>query len=609
MMSGMSVKVNDFSIHVATVNGSGSQSSNNVLMRAIFRMGIPVSGKNLFPSNIQGLPTWFTVRVSADGWTARRVETEILVCMNDQTYVDDVKALPQGAIVIHHDHMNIASIRNDVTSIPVPFSKIIAEACPEPRLRKLAVNMVYVGVLAEYLKITDEAIELAMAQQFKGKAKVIDLNRAAIQAGRAFAKGSQSAAPFPYKVESMNKTQGKILIEGNAAAGLGSVFSGCGFVSWYPITPSTSLVDYFSEYAEKYRVDQKTGQKNFAVVQAEDELAAIGMVLGSSWMGARAMTATSGPGISLMAEFAGFAYFAEVPAVVWDIQRIGPSTGLPTRTSQGDVSFAATLSHGDTKHICLYPGTVEECFTMAGTAFDLAEHFQTPVFVLSDLDLGMNFYMSDPFKYPDQSLNRGKVLTDADQEKLASSGRYVDVDGDGVPYRTLPGLKDRRGVFFTRGSGHNAKAVYTEKGTDYVEQMNRLSRKFETARNHVPKPLLEGSGKNKIGFIAYGSSHEGMREAIHILQNDLKVSVDYLRVRGFPFHQEVLEFIQSHERVFVVEQNRDGQLLSLLKNEPLLVRELPKIESILHYEGFPLPASFVIENYKRLTSGQKSAAA
>jgi len=609
MIGGMTVTVNDFSIHVATVNGSGSQSSNNVLMRSIFRMGIPVSGKNLFPSNIQGLPTWFTVRVSADGWTARRVNTEILVCMNDQTYIDDVKALPKGGIVIHHDHMNVSAIRSDVVSISVPFSKIIAEACPEPRLRKLAVNMVYVGILAEYLGITENAIELAMAQQFKGKAKVVELNRAAIQAGRNFVKEAGARQPFPYRVEGMSKTEGKILIEGNAAAGLGAVFSGCSFVSWYPITPSTSLVDYFSEYAEKYRVDEKTGKKNFAVVQAEDELSAIGMVLGSSWMGARAMTATSGPGISLMAEFAGFAYFAEVPAVIWDIQRIGPSTGLPTRTSQGDVSFAASLSHGDTQQICLYPGTVEECFQMAGDAFELAEHFQTPVFVLSDLDLGMNFYMSEPFAYPDQPLKRGKVLTDADQEKLANFGRYADVDGDGVPYRTLPGMKDRRGVFFTRGSGHNSKAAYTEKGSDYVEQMDRLRRKFETARSFVPKPILDGTGSAKIGFIAYGSSHEAMKEAIHTLRAETKLPIDYLRVRGFPFSQEVLDFVKSHDRIFVVEQNRDGQLISLLRNESSLVRDLSKIEAILHYEGFPLPASFVIDHFKKLIGGQKSVAA
>ncbi|MBN8554219.1 MAG: 2-oxoacid:acceptor oxidoreductase subunit alpha [Deltaproteobacteria bacterium] len=589
-------KVNDFSIHVATVNGSGSQSSNNVLMRAIFRMGIPVNGKNLFPSNIQGLPTWFTIRVNKDGWTARKVDTEILVCMNDLTYVDDVKQLKAGSVVIHHDHMNVAALRKDVTSLAVPFSKIIAEACADPRLRKLAVNMVYVGVVAELVGITEEAIELAMAQQFKSKQKVLDLNRAAITAGRNHVKATWPElldGKFSYQVQAMQKTQGKILIEGNAACALGSVFAGCSFVSWYPITPSTSVIDFFNEYSEKYKIDPETKLKNFAVVQAEDEMAAIGMVLGASWMGARSMTATSGPGISLMAEFTGFGYFAEVPAVIFDIQRIGPSTGLPTRTSQGDVLFAAHLSHGDTKNICLYPGNVEECYTLAAQAFDLAERFQTPVFVLSDLDLGMNFHMSDPFPYLDQPLDRGKVLTEKDQDQLAKFARYGDTDGDAVPYRTLPGLKDPRGVFFTRGSGHNAKAAYTESGAEYVTAMDRLNKKWETAKKYVPAPIVLGSGKNKIGVIAYGSSHDAMLESVHQLKTENGMDIDYLRIRAFPFAASVKDFIASHEKVFVVDQNRDAQMLSLLRIEKDLAAHAMKFESILHYDGYSLDARFV----------------
>jgi len=535
------------------------------------------------------------------------VNTEILVCMNDQTFTEDVKALHPESIVIHPDHMNVSALRSDVTSISVPFNKIIAEACADPRLRKLAINMVYVGIVAEFIGITDEAIELAMAQQFKSKLKVIELNRSALLAGRKFVRDNHASMKFPYKVEAMNKTQGKILIEGNAAAALGAVYSGCTFVSWYPITPSSSVIDFFTEYAEKTRTDKTTGKKNFAIVQAEDELSAIGMVMGASWMGARAMTATSGPGISLMAEFTGLGYFAEVPAVVWDIQRVGPSTGLPTRTSQGDVLFTAILSHGDTKNICLYPATVTECFEFAGTSFDLAERFQTPVFVLSDLDIGMNFFMADPFDYPTKAWDRGKVLTDADTDKLAKFERYGDPDGDGIPYRTLPGIKDRRGVFFTRGSGHNEKAAYTEKGSDFVNAMNRLAKKFETARAYVPKPILMGTGKNSVGLIAYGSSDDAMREALHLPKQDHRQEMDYLRVRAYPFTQEVLDFIKTHEKIILVEQNRDAQLLSLVKMEKDLVTHLPKIESILNYDGFPLDAPMLVERIQNLIKQRKAA--
>lgn len=528
--------------------------------------------------------------------------------MNDGTYLDDVKALEPGSVVIHHDHMNVSAIRSDLISISVPFNKLVTEACPDPRLRKLAVNMIYVGIVAQYIGITDEAIELAMKQQFKTKQKVIELNRSCIKAGRDYVLSKAAGVEsIPFKVEPLNLTQGKILIEGNAAAALGCIFSGCTFVSWYPITPSSSVIDYFMEYAEKYRVDAKTGKKNYAVVQAEDELAAAGMVMGASWMGARAMTATSGPGISLMAEFTGFGYFAEVPAVIFDIQRVGPSTGLPTRTSQGDVLFAAFLSHGDTKNICLYPANVEECFSMAGDAFDLAEKFQTPVFVLSDLDIGMNFWMSDPFAYPTKPWDRGRVLTDADSEKLKTFERYGDPDGDGIPYRTLPGIKDRRGVFFTRGSGHNAKAAYTEKGSDYVQAMNRLAKKFETAREHVPQPVLSGSGKSSVGIIGYGSSHDALREAIHMLKQEANVEVDYLRIRAFPFSQSVKDFVRSHDKVFVVDQNRDAQMLSLLRLEGDLSDVISRMESILHYDGFPVDAPSVVAKVLSSLNAKKAA--
>ncbi len=587
--------VNDFSIHVATVNGSGSQSSNNVLMRSIFRMGIPVSGKNLFPSNIQGLPTWFTIRVNKDGWTARKVETEILVCMNDQTYVDDVKAVPTGALVFHHDHMNVAALRKDVASFPVPFSKLVGEAVSDPRLRKLAVNMIYVGILAEFLGITDEALDLALKQQFKSKAKAIELNQLALNAGRDYVRKTWPDFHFPYSVEPLDKTQGKILIEGNAACALGAVFSGCTVFSWYPITPSSSVVDYFSEFADKYRTEAQSGRKFFSVIQAEDEMAAIGMVLGASWMGARAATATSGPGISLMAEFAGYAYFSEIPAVIFDIQRVGPSTGLPTRTSQGDLLFTAVLSHGDTRQMMLFPGSVLECYQMSAEAFNLAEEFQTPVFVMSDLDLGMNFYMADPFPMMEGPLRRGKVLTDADTEKLATFQRYGDVDGDGIPYRTLPGISDRRGVFFTRGSGHNEKAAYTESGASYKAIMDRLQKKWMTASTRVPEPILMGSGGERIGIIAFGSSDEPMREALAQLKSEAGLSVDYLRVRAYPFHPSVGNFLRKHEIVYVVEQNRDAQMLSLLRMESAYTADIMKLRSILHYEGLPLHARFITQ--------------
>ncbi len=448
--------VNDFSLNVATVNGSGSQSSNMVLLRGIFQMGIPVSGKNLFPSNIAGLPTWFTIRANKDGYIARKKEIDFVIAMNPETAKEDVMSLGAGAAVLYDEPLNLGSLRTDLTFYSAPFDKLVATVCPEAKLRKLVKNMLYVGAAAQLLSIDMAQIEKALRKQFKKKQKAADLNWGAVKAGYDYAATTFTKAD-PFSVEPMNKTAGKIIIDGNAAAALGCMFAGVTVVTWYPITPSSSLCEQLIDYMKRFRVG-KDGRANFAIVQAEDELAAMGMVLGAGWAGARSMTSTSGPGISLMSEFAGLAYYAEIPGVIFDIQRVGPSTGLPTRTMQGDLLSTALLSHGDTKHILLLPSSVEECFTMAGEAFDLAEKFQTPVFVMSDLDLGMNNWMSDPFPYPEKPLQRGKVLTKADLEKLGGIARYKDVDGDGVGYRTLPGTDHPKAAYFTRGSGHHEQA-------------------------------------------------------------------------------------------------------------------------------------------------------
>lgn len=597
--------MNDFSLHVATANGSGSQSSNNVLMKAIFRMGIPVSGKNLFPSNIQGLPTWFSIRVNEDGYLARDEEHHLLVCMNPATFKEDIEKADAGSIVILHDSMKNESTRKDLTFFEVPFKDLIAKACPEVRLRKLAVNMVYVGLIAEMIGLEDEAINEALSAQFKTKKKVIDLNASAIEAGRVYVREELKTFESHLKLKRANKTKGKILIEGNTAAALGAVFGGCQFFSWYPITPSSSLAEAFSEYADRTRTDA-AGKKNFAMVQAEDELSAIGMVIGASWMGGRAMTCTSGPGISLMAEFSGLGYFAEIPSVVWDVQRVGPSTGLPTRTAQQDVLFTAVLSHGDTKQVCLYPGSVQECFEFGKTALDLAEQLQTPIFVLSDLDLGMNSWMSDPFEYPTEALKRGKVLKEEDVEQIKTFARYKDVDGDGICYRTLPGNKHSKSVYFTRGTGHNESSGYTESSETFEKLLDRLTRKFETARNYVPQSVFEKNNHSKIGIIAYGSSHGAVCEAVDLLQEG-GVAVDYLRVRAYPFCKKVDEFLEAHDQVFVVEQNRDAQLRSLLAMEQKYKNEITKVESILHYDGMPLSARTVVSKIDEKLSSQRNA--
>jgi 2-oxoglutarate ferredoxin oxidoreductase subunit alpha len=584
--------INNMSIQVATVNGSGSQSSNTVLLRSIFQMGVPVSGKNLFPSNIAGLPTWYTIRANKDGYVARKKEIDFLIAMNVETARDDVMSLDAGAAVLYDEPLNLRSLRDDLIFYSVPYDKLVATVCPEAKLRKLVKNMIYVGVLAKLLDIDMGEVEKALRKQFAKKVKAANLNFAAAQAGYDYAVAGLTKQD-PYRIERMNKNQGKIIMDGNSASALGCVFAGCTVLSWYPITPSSSLAESMIEYLKRFRIGPD-GKATFAVVQAEDELAAIGMVIGAGWAGARAMTTTSGPGISLMSEFAGLSYYAEIPAVVWDIQRVGPSTGLPTRTSQADILSTAFLSHGDTRHIMLFPSSPHECFEIAMEAFNLAEQFQTIVFVMSDLDLGMNNWMSDPFPYPEKPIERGKVLVKADLDKLGTFSRYKDIDGDGVGYRTLPGTQHPAAAYFTRGSGHNANANYSEKPEDYEKNMERLQRKFDYARSIVPAPIIETAPNAEIGIIAFGSSHWALTESRDQLRDEHKLATDYLRIRAYPFANEISDFVRSHERVYVVEQNRDAQMLSLLKLE--LDNELvPKLRSVAKLDGLPLDARSVTD--------------
>ena len=492
--------VNDFSIQVATVNGSGSQTANSVLMRALFQMGIPVSGKNMFPSNIAGLPTWFTIRASKDGYIGRKKEVDFLVAMNPETAREDVMGLEQGAAVVYDEPLRLNALRSDLHFYPVPFDKLVAPVCPEAKLRKLVRNMIYDGILGYLLSLEMEEVRKALVKQFgERKAKAAELNWNAAQAGYDYAAKNLPKTD-PFRAERMNQTAGKIIIDGNSACALGAMFAGVTVVTWYPITPSSSLVESLIAYARRFRHDPETGKATYAIVQAEDELASIGMAIGAGWAGARSMTATAGPGLSLMAEFMGLGYYAEVPAVIFDVQRVGPSTGLPTRTAQSDLLSTALLSHGDTFHPMFFPSSPAECFTMAQEAFDLAEEFQTPVFVMTDLDLGMNNWMSEPFPYPEKPLARGKVLTAEDLERLGGFARYKDVDGDGVGYRTLPGTNHPAAAYFTRGSGHNEKAQYTEREDDYVRNMDRLAHKFDVIRGRLPAPAAEPADGAAIGL-------------------------------------------------------------------------------------------------------------
>jgi len=590
--SGAQRVVNDFSIQVATVNGSGSQTANLVLLRSILMMGVPVSGKNMFPSNIAGLPTWYTIRASKRGYLARKKEVDFLVAMNPETAKEDVLTLEPGSAVVYDEPLKLKTLRSDLVFYPVPFDKLVAPVCPDAKLRRLVRNVIYDGVLAKLLGIDLAHMEKALAKQLGKKAKAVTLNTGALKAGWDYAEATFTKQD-PYSIEPMNETAGKILIEGNAAAAIGCMMAGVTVVAWYPITPSSSLCESLIGYMKRYRIDKATGKATFAIVQAEDEIASLGMVIGASWAGARAMTATAGPGISLMSEFTGLAYYAEVPAVIFDVQRVGPSTGLPTRTAQGDLLFTAFLSHGDTKHIMIIPSSVEECYTMAQEAFDLAEHFQTPVFVMLDLDLGMNNWISGGFTYPDKPIDRGKRLTPEVLKKLGEWGRYKDVDGDGIPFRTVPG--DGMPAYFARGSGHNAKGQYSERPDDYVDNMDRLARKFETARAHVPKPVIDRVEGAKIGIIGYGTSDWAIAESRDQLREETDVKTSYYRLRAYPFTDDLTAFVDAHDRVYIVEQNRDAQLLQLMRLE-LPPGRLVKLRSVLHYSGLPIDARSITDD-------------
>lgn len=584
----MSLIQNDFVIEIATVNGSGSQSANNIILRSLFRMGIPVGGKNLFPSNIAGLPTWFTIRANQQGYTARRENVDIFVALNPQTLEEDIPKIKKGGWLLYPEETKLpASAENsDLNKLPIPFKHLVDQATDSIKLKKLLVNMIYVGILGELLQISSEVLEKTVSDQFDGKVTAIASNIKTLNIGRTYAKENLQSKGFPYRAVAIDKNVGKILIDGNTAGALGLLFGGCGFVSWYPITPSTSLVEAFASYAEVHRKNAD-GTNKVAIVQSEDELAAISMVAGAGWAGARAMTATSGPGLSLMGEAAGLFYYGELPGVLWDVQRVGPSTGMPTRTAQGDLLSAYSLSHGDTKHVVLLPGSAEECFEFGQTSLDLAETLQTLVIVLSDLDLGMNFWMADEFKYPTKPFQRGKVLSADELNKAKDYARYKDVDGDGIPYRTLPGTQHPKASYFLRGSGHSEKGLYTENSEAYQKVIDRLSKKYETAKTLVPKPEVIENAKANMGLIAFGSTSLPMKEALDTMESK-GLPLNYLRIKALPFTKEVDEFVEKQSTIFVVEQNRDGQMAMLLKTH--YPQAAAKIRSVLHYDGLPMTA-------------------
>ena len=561
-------QVNDFAFMVATKNGSGSQTSNNVLVRSLFRMGIPVNGKNLFPSNIKGLPTWYTIRVSKDGYTARRDTTDIAIVMNEQTAAEDIANLPSGGVCILPQEWKWGHSRDDIVYYEIPVKDTIAQFKIPSERREQVGNMVYVGAVAQLFHIPLEKLHEALMDNFKGKEKPVQMNYDIIEAAYQWSEANLTKSD-PYRFAPIDMTKGKIMITGNEAAALGAIFGGLTVAAWYPITPSTSLIDAVLSH-KHLRKDPETGKDTVAVIQAEDEIAAIGMVVGAGWAGARAMTATSGPGISLMAEFAGLAYFAEIPAVIWDITRMGPSTGLPTRTSQGDILFTYFLGHGDSRQVILLPSNPQECFEFGWKAFDLADELQTPIFVLSDLDIGMNNWMADPFQYPDKPINRGKVLDKiALEEFFAEKGewyRYRDYDNDGVPYRTVPGTDHPRAAYFTRGTGHDDRAIYSERSDDWIQNMERLHRKFETARSKVPEPVIEYDKSKAVAIISFGSNDPAIQEARDRLRVD-NIETNYLRIRALPLSEKIVDFIGKHERVYVVENNFDGQMAQLIRLE------------------------------------------
>lgn len=588
--------VNDFSMVVATVNGSGSQTSNMALIRALFRMGVPVSGKNLFPSNIQGLPTWFTIRSSAEGYVARRDTVEILVAMNHATFLEDLDDLVEGGVCFYPDHFAEPEGRTDVVYYPMPVHEIIKQVEPPRALRDYMENMVYVGVVAHMLGIETGEIRNALDTHFQGNEKPIQLNMEVIESSINWAEKNLTKVDR-YFIERDDQNEDLILIDGNTAAALGAIYGGVSFISWYPITPASSLADALQSYLPQLRKDPETGKHTYAVIQAEDELAAIGMATGAGWAGARSMTSTSGPGISLMAEFSGLAYYAEIPVVIWDVQRMGPSTGLPTRTSQGDILFLRFLGHGDTQQTILLPGNMSECFEFGWRAFDLAERLQTPLFIASDLDLGMNLWMSEEFEYPPLPMDRGKVLSADEIEEIGDFARYRDIDGDGIGYRTLPGNDHPKAAYFARGTGHDEKAVYSERPEHYEENMQRLKRKHEAARELMPKPIIVTEANAKIGLIGYGSTDPAIHEGRDRLADE-GIKTDYLRIRSIPFTEDVGRFIRDHERVYVIEMNHDGQMRMLLQLE--VPEEAAKIQSLTHNNGLPLSARWIKETVIRV---------
>ncbi len=587
--------VNDFVVKFANVNGSGSASANQLFAKSIIRMGVPVAPRNIFPSNIQGLPTWYEMRVSEAGYLGAREGTDLMVAMNPQTWDQDIASIVPGGYLFYDSTRAIPhdKFRSDITVIGMPLTELCNREYTDPRQRQLFKNIIYVGALAALLDIEIEVIEALLKEQFKAKEKLIPPNIHALHMGRDYAL-QHLTCPIGLTIRRSNKVGDRISIDGNAAAALGAVYGGATVAAWYPITPSTSLVEAFTKYCGRYRVDKDAGTNNFAIVQAEDEIASIGMVIGAGWNGARAFTATSGPGISLMQEFLGLAYFAEIPAVIFDVQRAGPSTGMPTRTQQCDLLISAYASHGDTKHILLFPEDPHESFLFGAEAFDLADRLQTPVFVMLDLDIGMNERLCRPLVWDDsRRMDRGKVMTAADLESGRDFGRYLDVDGDGIPYRTYPGTHPNRGAYFTRGTSKDTRAKYTESGAAYVENMERLLKKFSTAETLVPQPQIHSAeSTTRLGAIYYGSTSAAMREAQDILARH-NIDVDLLRIRAFPFNDDVRNFIAAHDEIFIVEQNRDGQLRSMLINE--LEISPAKLRKAVHFDGSPISASKIIE--------------
>ena len=586
-------RVNDFVIKIGTVNGTGSASANGLLMKAVFRSGVPVVGKNYFPSNIQGLPTWYEIRVTRDGHRARSGQVDIMVALNSETYARDLQEVTSGGYFLYDSTWPRPALllRDDVTVLGVPLARLCNENFNGARTRILMKNICYAGALAALHDIDLEVIRALLTETYAKKPQLVDSNMKAIQLGYDYAR-QNFPCPLPLRVEKMDATRGHIIIDGNTAAGLGCVYAGATVAAWYPITPSTSLMDAFKGFSERLRVDPATGRKNYISIQAEDELASVGMVIGASWNGARAFTATSGPGLSLMQEFIGLAYYTETPTVIFDVQRVGPSTGMPTRTQQCDIRSAAYASHGDTRQVCLYPANPEECFQFAPLAFDLAERLQTPVLVLSDIDIGMNDWMCPEFKWDDSYVpDRGKVLDEAELARIDKFWRYYDHDDDGIPQRTIPGVSSK-GAYFARGSGHNQYGAYTEDSREYQVVVDRLRKKWLTAARLVPKAVIEAGSSEELAIVTVGSGDAAAREAIARLR-DKGVKVDYMRVRGFPFGEEVEQFLNAHQTNFIVEQNRDAQLRALLTLETGVAKS--RLRSILHYNGLPLAASYVID--------------